>query len=93
MPYHYNLLYNWNFFHFCKCIPPPSLRLLVDLEAAVELAEVELVRSRSAPETYDVAIAARAESETVSSDLGTTKVKIGNMRTEVREAIPERRKE
>ena len=71
---------------------PEGLRLLVELEAAVELAEVELVRSRSAPETY-VAIAARAESETVSSDLGTTKVKIGNMRKEVREAIPERRKE
>ena len=69
-----------------------GLRLLVELAAAVELAEVELVRSRSAPETY-VAIAARAESETVSSDLGTTKVKIGNMRKEVREAIPERRKE
>ena len=71
---------------------PEDLRLLVELEAAVELAEVELVRSRSAPETH-VAIAARAESETLSSDLGMTKVKIGNMRKEVREAIPERRKE
>ena len=67
---------------------PEDLRLLVELEAAVELAEVELVRSRSAPETH-VAIAARAESETVSSDLGMTKVKIRNMRMEVREAIPE----
>ena len=70
---------------------PEDLRLLKELEAAVELAEVELV-SRSAPETQ-VAIAARAELETVSSDLGMTKVKIGNMRKEVREAIPERRKE
>ena len=70
---------------------PEGLRLLVELEAAVELAEVELVRSSSAPATY-VAIAARAESETISLDLRTTKVKIGNMRKEVREAIPERRK-
>ena len=70
---------------------PEDLRLLVELEAAVELAEVELV-SRSAPETQ-VAIATRAELETLSSDVGMTKVKIGNMRKEVREAIPERRKE
>ena len=67
---------------------PEDLRLLVELEAAVELAEVELVRPRSAPETL-VAIAARAESETVSSDLGMTKVEIRNMRKEVGEAIPE----
>ena len=52
---------------------------------------MELV-SRSVPETQ-VAIAAQAESETLSSDLGMTKVKIGNMMKEVREAIPERRKE
>ena len=27
MPYHNNLLYNGNFLHFCKCIPPPNLIL------------------------------------------------------------------
>ena len=59
----------------------------MELEAAVELAEVELV-SRSTPETQ-VAIAARAESETPSSGMGMTKVKTGNIRKEVREAIPE----
>ena len=26
MPYHNNLLYDWNFFYFCKCIPPPIIR-------------------------------------------------------------------
>ena len=25
MPYHNNLLYNWNFLHFSKCIPPPTV--------------------------------------------------------------------
>ena len=28
MPNHNNLLYNWNFLHFCKCIPPPTIRAI-----------------------------------------------------------------
>ena len=47
---------------------PEDLRLLVELEAAIELPEL---RSRSAPDTQ-VAMAARAEAETVSSGLGMT---------------------
>ena len=44
---------------------PEDLRLLVELEAAIELPEL---RSRSAPDTQ-VAMAARAEAETVSYDI------------------------
>ena len=47
---------------------PEDIRVLVDLEAAIELPQL---RSRSAPD-IQVAMAARAEAETVSSDLGMT---------------------
>ena len=38
MPYHNNLLYNWNSFHFCKYIPPPIFVLRSVVHDVAEIA-------------------------------------------------------